>query len=440
MSTHRMTRRVRVCLTAALATGVMLGAAGCSYGSSTSSDTSQNSDSKSITMWIQSADPFVKAHKELIAKFEAENPGVKVDLQTFPFADFNTRVVTSMANGNGPDLMEAYAPWMTGYLRTNLIAQVPESVGTPQEIKERFFGSALSSLQFKDQYYGLPSNLAAGSTRVLLMDQKALSDAGVDPAANKTFEDWIATWQKLTVKDASGKITREGLGQSCGQPADQFVTYLMQYGGSLLSEDGKAAALNSDAALKALTLLGDLSSKYSVDSPQITDGTCIPQGSAATGYRGTWVLPDYQRDYPDFSYKYEVMPLPPGATVDAWQGGSGWANYVPKASNNQELAFKFMKFEDDNRQTWIDATSEIPAIKSLAADLATSKPDVYGAYGSVLDQAKNAYAYGDYFVEYQALSDMVTSVTLDNADPKTALSAAEAALNTHLDQWWSQYP
>lgn len=438
--THTGTRRPRSRgLTAALACAALL-TAGCGYGNTATTSTSQNSSSNSITMWIQSADPFVAAHKKLIADFQAANPGVRVNLQTFPFADFNTRVVTSMANGSGPDLMEAYAPWMTGYIRTGLVAPVPAAVDTTAQIQSRFFSSALSSLQFKGAYYGLPSNLAAGSTRVLLIDQTALSKAGIDPAKNRTFQDWISSWQKLTVKDASGKITHEGLGQSCGQPADQFVSYLMEYGGSLLSQDGHTAALNSDAGFKALSLVRDLSRKYNVDSPQITDGTCIPQGSAATGYRGTWVLPDYQRDYPTFKFSYQVMPLPPGATHNIWQGGSGWASYVPKASKNRDLAFKFMQFEDEHRQTWIDNTSEIPAIKSLAQQLATAKPAVYGAYGSVLDQARNAYAYGDYFIEYQTLSDMATSVTLKDTDPKVALATAEAALNSHLKHWWSQYP
>lgn len=393
-----------------------------------------------LTFWIHGADPFIAAHEEIVAGFEAENPDVTVDLQSFPFADFNTRVTASLPAGDGPDVLEAYSPWMTGYIRTGLMDPVPDSFGTADEIAERYYESPLSLLGFQDQYFGIPSNIAAGSTRVLLVNDDVVEEAGVDVEDNATFEDWVSDWEALTVTDEGGAITRAGLGQSCGQPADQFVSYLLQYGGSLFSEDGRTAAFNDEAGRQSLQLLGDLVTEQRVDSANITDFTCIPQGTAATGYRGTWVIPEYSRDFPDFNYHYELMPLPPGATEDVWQGGSGWATYVPASSENRDAAWRFVEYLEDNRRTWVDNTGEIPASRELAEEVAADNPELYGVYFPILEQSVHGYPTGDYFQVYQALSDMVTAVTLEQAAVEDALTTAETAINSHLEQWWSQYP
>ncbi len=409
--------------------------AGCSGGGDKAGSTTEGKTT--LTFWVNSSEPFIAAHKQVIADFESANKDVRVDLQPFPFADFNTRVVASMASGQGPDVMEAYSPWMTGYIRTGLVSAVPENVLSTDKIDERYYESTLSLLGFEGTYYGLPANIAAGSTRVLLVNDDVVEKAGVDVTDNSTFEDWQADWAALTQKKGA-TVTRSGLGLSCGQPADQFVTYLMEYGGQMFSADGRRAAFNSAPGVQALTLLNELTG--TVDSADITDFTCIPQGTAATGYRGTWVIPEYERDFPDFAWHYELMPLPPGASVTSWQGGSGWATYVPKSSKHQEAAWRFVKYLDDNRQAWIERTGEIPAAKEIAAAVAKSNPDLYGVYYPILGDSVHGYPYGDYFVVYKALSDMVTSVNLGRASVTAALKDAETAINSHLNQWWTQYP
>lgn len=423
-----------------ISSGVAAAALLLSAFSVTSMEKASGAQDKKLTFWIHAADPFIAAHKSIIKKFEAANPGVTIDLQSFPFAEFNTRVVASIPRGKGPDVLEAYSPWMTGYIRAGRMAAVPSSVGTVAQLDKRYYPSTLPTLLYQKNYYGIPSNLAAGSTRVLLVNDKVIQDSGVKLPVNGTFADWISTWQALTVKDNSGSITRSGLGQSCGQPADQFVTYLLQYGGTLLSKDGKKSAFNSKAGEQALQLLGDLVNKYKVDSPSLTEFNCIPQALAASGHRGTWVYPVYQGSVPSFTGTYVSLPLPTGASKNLWQGGSGWATFVPKASKKSSLAWKFVKFQQANWKGWHEQTGEIPADRALAKSMAAKNPKLYGAYLPVLSQSVNGYPFGDYFVNYQTLSDMVTSVVLEKASVQDALKTAESAVNAGLAQWWRQYP
>jgi multiple sugar transport system substrate-binding protein len=430
---------------AALCAAVTLALAGCGGsqgggGAGSSAAAAVGKASGTVTFWVQSADPFLAAYRDIIRGFERENPDARVQLVPFPFADFQSRLTATLPVGRGPDVLEGYTPWMTGYMRNGQLSEVPASVGTAAQIAKRYYASSLGQLEYRGAYYGLPANVAAGSTRVLLANDDVVAKAGVElPGKDASFEDWIATWKRLT-KRSGGKVTVEGLGQSCGQPADQFISYLMEYGGSLLTADGRRSAFNDAAGTRALSLLGRLSREEEVDSSAITDANCIPQGVAATGYRGTWAMPEYRRDFPDFKGSYHRMPLPPGATQEVWQGGSGWGTFVPARGDNVEAAWAFVKYLDDHRDRWIAKTGEIPANRRLAAQVAEEKPELYGAYFPILGQSRNAYTAGDYFEIYAALSDMATSVTTGRAEPAGALASAQKRVDEHLKQWWSQYP
>jgi ABC-type glycerol-3-phosphate transport system substrate-binding protein len=228
---------------------------------------------------------------------------------------------------------------MMAYIRTGKIDPVPDSFLSRAQIADKYYSSTLALLDYNNKYYGIPSNLSADQTRVLLVNDQIVNDAKVNLDDNQTMDDFIKDWQALTVVGTDGKMTRAGLGMVCAEPPYQFTSYLMEYGGSILTEDGKKAALNSDAGKKAFQFMMDLIEKYKVDSPDLTDFSCLGTGTAATSYRGTWFVPVLQADYPDFKYHFIKMPLPPGASVELWNGGSGWATFVPSNSANKDAAW-----------------------------------------------------------------------------------------------------
>lgn len=402
-------------------------------------DQAGSTEKTKLVFWIHAAEPFIKAHEEIAALYEEENPNVDIEIQSFPFADFGTKVAVEVPAGSGPDIMEGYGPWMSIYMRTGKVDAVPESFMTTEEMKERYYESTLTDLEYDGKYYGVPSNVAAGSTRVLLVNDNDVESAGVDLSKNQDYEDWIETWQALTKTDESGKIVRSGLGLYCGQTADLFVSYLMEYGGSVTDETGKTATFNSEAGRKALQMIVDLVDKYEVDSVQITDFSCVANGTAATSYRGTWVIPDFVSAFPDFKYHYELMPLPTGATEEVWQGGAGWATFVPAGSENKAEAWKFVQFLEDHRKPWIINTSEIPADRALAAEMNEENPELYGVFYPILEQSKHGYPYGDYFQIQSTFQDMVTSVLLGKESVEEALSNTEKLFQNQLDQWWQKF-
>src|SRR5712692_7206806 len=65
----------------------------------------QAQDQVTVKLWMHLHPPRIVIDKELIAKFEAANPGIKVDANIeIPVPDFDSKMATGLASGAGPDL------------------------------------------------------------------------------------------------------------------------------------------------------------------------------------------------------------------------------------------------------------------------------------------------------------------------------------------------
>ena len=98
-----------------------------------------------------------------------------------------------------------------------------------------------------------------------------VKQAGLDPAKPpKTGEEFLDWANKLTVKDAAGKVTRYGfeLPNTWATARWTWFSLIYQFGGTFLDEKGMAA-VDSQASRKALQFLVDLIKVHGVTNPQV---------------------------------------------------------------------------------------------------------------------------------------------------------------------------
>ena len=69
-----------------------------------------------IEYWQYVFDSRVKAMDQLIEKFEAANPDITVKHTTFPYADYQTRVVAAKVAGQGPDVVQLFYGWLDQFV------------------------------------------------------------------------------------------------------------------------------------------------------------------------------------------------------------------------------------------------------------------------------------------------------------------------------------
>ncbi len=117
-----------------------------------------------------------------VARFEAENPDCKVQIQTFENDGYKVKLSVELASGNAPDVMFT---WGGGHLKEMVRAgKVMDLTSSLEENawKGRFIDAALDLCSQEGRVYGVPLDLSA----VLLWCNSTLSRRTTSPIRRHT--------------------------------------------------------------------------------------------------------------------------------------------------------------------------------------------------------------------------------------------------------------
>ncbi|GGS63629.1 solute-binding protein [Streptomyces violaceus] len=117
---------------------------------------------------------------KLVEEYEAEHPGVRIDVSVYSWNDVDRKVREMVAAGDPPDMAQigSYA----GYAAQNQLYKADDLLSIP--VQADFVGQLASAGQVKGVQYGMPF---ASSTRVLFYNKTLFSEAGITPP--KTWDD-----------------------------------------------------------------------------------------------------------------------------------------------------------------------------------------------------------------------------------------------------------
>ncbi|CAM5741291.1 putative binding protein [Streptomyces afghaniensis 772] [Streptomyces afghaniensis] len=116
----------------------------------------------------------------LVEEYEADHPGVKIDVSVYSWNDVDRKVREMVAAGDPPDMAQigAYAD----YAAQNQLYKADDLLSIP--VQADFVGQLASAGQVKGVQYGMPF---ASSTRVLFYNKTLFAKAGITPP--KTWDD-----------------------------------------------------------------------------------------------------------------------------------------------------------------------------------------------------------------------------------------------------------
>jgi multiple sugar transport system substrate-binding protein len=202
-----------------------------------------------ITYFTFSAAPdHLKELDAIKAAFEAENPGIKVDVRTAAYADYFTALQTQIAGGNAPDTFELNYENFYTYARNGALLALDDIAAKDSGFSaSRVYPEALKAFQHNGKQYAVPATF---SDVVLFYNKKLFDDAGIAyPTSSWTWADERAAAEKLTNKGAGV------YGNYQPVTFHEFYKAVGQAGGSFLSPDGKKATFNDAKGVEAATWL-----------------------------------------------------------------------------------------------------------------------------------------------------------------------------------------
>ncbi|WP_210316269.1 extracellular solute-binding protein [Devosia oryzisoli] len=382
-----------------------------------------------IEYWQYVFDSRVKAMDQLIANFEKANPDITVKQTTFPYADYQTRVVAAKVAGQGPDVLQLFYGWTDQFVNGGLIQPLDPAVFPHEEIEKDFF-PIVSAMKRGDDYYGLPT---AVRSLALFYNKAIFEEAGIEPPQN--LEELLAAAEATTQRDGGGNITRAGITLDMGGQDHHWWREVLvrQNGGEPYDAEGNVA-YNDEAGAAALKFYTGLQTEHKVGLAGFMDEgqAAFRAGMAAMTIDGTFRLGAFA----DNPFEWGVVELPADANGMRSNYSSYFANAIGATAQGEELeaAQKFLTYitSPEAMQIWLDVVGELPARRDVALTEENLADPILSPFLKGLEYAHTTQFY-DEAGQRQTAIDMVNRVLLEGQSVEESLDQAAKAEQAIID-------
>lgn len=387
-----------------------------------------------IEYWQYVFDTRVKAMDQLIAEFQKANPDITVKQVTFPYADYQTRVIAANMSGKGPDVVQLFYGWLDKFAAGGILQPLPKDAFPHDKIESEFF-PIVKAMKRGEDYYGLPT---AVRSLALFYNKKLFTEAGLDPnTPPKTLDEFVAAAQKIAKHDNAGNLTVAGSTLDMGGQDHQWwrEVLIRQYGGEPYTDNDTKVTYNSDAGLKALTFYTSLQLEKKIGQAGFMDEgqAAFRGGKAGMTIDGTFRLGSF-KTIKDF--EWGVTELPANAEGKRSNYASYFANGIGAKTSGEKLeaSKKFLTYISSPAamEIWLKTVGELPARRSAALTDANLKDPVFGPFLKGLEYAHTTM-FKDEAAQRQNAIDMVNRVLLEKQPVKDSLKQAAEAEQEIID-------
>jgi multiple sugar transport system substrate-binding protein len=301
-----------------------------------------------LAIWDANQKP---ALDEIVTRFSAGNPDIKVSIEVVPRADYVSKLETAIVGNNAPDVFWNALPDRFLDLASNrLIENLDDRIAADGVDLSPIAPALIEAFTYEGSLYAIPKDFDT----VGLWYNKALFDA-----AGLAYPDDSWTWQ--TLRDSAIKLTdpANGVYGFIVNPSTRagYYNFIAQNGGEVLT-DARTSGFDMAETKAAVQFMADLIlvDKVSPTIQQVEEvnaQTRFKTGKAAMILDGSWRA----REFADDPYTLEnadVAVLPQGVRRASSSGTLGYSIY--SGSPNKDEAWQLLKFLASPEAANIQAT------------------------------------------------------------------------------------
>jgi len=173
----------------------------------------------------------IAVHQQVADAYMKANPNVKIELWSQPWGDYFTKMKTLFAAGDGTAIPDVFfmSP-VQDYAAAKQIQDLTPYIEKTKLDLTDYWPGALESTSYDGKVYGLPRD---SGVDVLYYNKDDFDKAGLKyPTDDWTWDDLHKAAEALTIKDASGRVSRYGLGAQ----GDKYFDFVGGNGGKILDD------------------------------------------------------------------------------------------------------------------------------------------------------------------------------------------------------------
>jgi multiple sugar transport system substrate-binding protein len=212
--------------------------------------------------------------------------------------DYRVQMATRFSGGTAPDVFYVNAEYAPEWIEEGFLEPLDEYIANQGYDTSTFFPGYADIFKGPDgSTYGLPKD---GNTIAMAYNTDLVTTAPT------TLEELVTTADGLK---GQGNLKAP----ICVSPGlDRGLAFIYAQGGSLLTADNSAAAIDSPESTAAVQWYLDLVKNGQAQTPtQLGDSWCgeaIGKGDTAFAFEGGWLKGAMDNDFPDTNWAFAEMP------------------------------------------------------------------------------------------------------------------------------------
>lgn len=346
-----------------------------------------------IKVWDEfGADPQKSAMENIVARCEAEIPGLKVERTTMQMEQMQSILTTAIQSGEGPDVFYSSPGWSTvgPLIQAGAVADLTEAYDT-RGWRDRVQPWAVDYVTYNDSAWALPYE---AEIQGVFYHKDVFAEHGIEMP--ETYNDFIAAAEKL--KEAGidapivtaarpafvlGWLESSMLGATIG--ADKLEEIVL--GHNSWDTDVYRDAINKINELNEKELVPSGVLAYSYDDMMAQFYT----KASPMVLTGSWIVANIDGNFPDLEVGYFEIPPIDGVERRAPKA-SGGGFMLSANSDNTEEALELMDClaTAESAQIWLSeglSRAPIQGVDTEAANLS----DLNMAVTDVVNQPLSAF-------------------------------------------------
>ncbi len=299
-------------------------------------------------------------------RFEAENPGLKVDVISLSWGQAFEKLSMMIAGGQIPDVIEMPDFWLARYVSAGQIADMTPFLETAK-FDEDIEPDTFDYGSIRNRVYTIPYGYYL---RAMIYNKKLFQKAGIEEPP-LTMDEFYQTAGKISeLPGVYGYCHHGGRG---GAVFYYWIMTTMNGSDKFFDEQGNST-FYQEGAIEGLTLIRDIYKNGYAPQDSLNWGlnetvSGFYSGTCAMLHQTPDALTSLSKRMDESEYGSVPMPLGPSGKSFPHLGYIGWS--VLEGSQKKEMAFKLVRhlLNRKNSQQWAERSGLVPIYKGLSADI-----------------------------------------------------------------------